>query len=361
VAVVLKLGGFDPADFHVAVSPLSEMVALLHALAEPDHHLEARAALEDISATLTPGYLADFRTLAPLWARFRCRVFFPSEARSLGLDEELERIAEMPLEQFVRLVAEGVQGSIRRVPPVPELLADTPGREDFLSYCRARSSIRRELAELLLDDPEGFRVRLLDFLRATREAFFGREWAHVHDTIRRSAALTRTRLQHADPVTVMAQLSPSARHVPELHEIRFDKLQQSSVELRGRSVIAVPSVRIGPHLTIKDDAGLPVVIHYAVHAAEQTPLEIRTIRERLAALASESRMELFRHLSAEPITTSELSQRLNQSPAQISRSLGVLRDADLLVSERRGKLVYHRVNMDRVINLGPDILSTLLR
>lgn len=72
-------------------------------------------------------------------------------------------------------------------------------------------------------------------------------------------------------------------------------------------------------------------------------------------------MELFRHLVEEPITTSELTSRMDQTSAQISRELRVLSDADLPVSERRGKLIFHRVNVDKIIRLGPDLLSTVLR
>lgn len=126
-------------------------------------------------------------------------------------------------------------------------------------------------------------------------------------------------------------------------------------------MISVPSVRIGSHFTVKWEPDLPIIIRVPVRTASAGPLGIGAMRQPLAALNSDSRMELFRHLVEEPITTSELTSRMDQTSAQISRELRVLSDADLPVSERRGKLIFHRVNVDKIIRLGPDLLSTVLR
>ncbi|GAA3699113.1 DUF5937 family protein [Arthrobacter ginkgonis] len=361
MAIVLKLAGFDPAHIHVVPSPLTEMMSLLHALAEPDHHLEAKATLDDVSGAFDAGMLDEFRFFSPLWARFRCRLFFPLDPHTSALPHQLQAILDLSMEQFMRLAAEGVHGYARPLPLPQELLHDDSARQVFLDYCRARSTTRFELAESLLADPEAFRHRLANFLLRAQDAFFGQEWVHVHEAIHRSVARAAAGIRTAGPAAVLSQLSSSAHGLPDLQEVRFDKLQQRTVHLGGRELVLVPSVHIGPHLTIKDTAGFPVVIHYAAQSVEEERLGIRELRERLAALASEARMEIFRHLSAEPITTSELALRLGQNPAQVSRSLGVLRDASLLVSERRGKLVYYRINTARVLNLGPDILSTLVR
>lgn len=361
MAIALKLSGLDPADVHVVASSLTELMALLHVLAEPDHHLEAPAVLARISGSLDPGTADEFRALSPLWARFRCRVLFPFDTRPGPLAHQLQAIRELPLTDFVRVAAEGIHGYARPLPPPEALLSDPASRQMFLDYCRARSISRLELAESMLADPQAFRHRLVTFLRRADELFFHDEWTRVHETIRRSVARTDAGLRTAGPMAVLSQLSTTAAAHPHLEEVRFDKLQQRSVPLAGRQLLLVPSVRIGPHLTIKDTAGFPVIVHFPAHAPEEERLGIRQVRERLAALASEARMEIVRHLSAEPITTSELALRLGQNPAQVSRSLGVLREAGLLVSERRGKLVHHRIDTDRVLSLGPDILATLVR
>lgn len=329
MAVVLKLGGLNPADVHVVASPLTELMAVLHALAEPDHHLEASAVLARIAGSLDPATVDEFRALSPLWARFRCRIFFPLGAQSGSLSQQLQAVLELSLIDFVRVIAEGIHGYARPLPAPELLLTDPQAQRTFLNYCRTRSTSRLELAEALLADPHAFRRRLVAFLGRAQELFFHDEWSRVHEPIRQSLARTDAGLRATGPMDVLAQLSVTAT--------------------------------VHPHLTIKDTPGFSVVIHFPAHAVHEERLGLRQVRERLAALASEARMEIVRHLAAEPITTSALALRLDQNPAQVSRSLGVLREAGLLVSERRGKLVYHRLNTDRMLDLGKDIRATLVR
>jgi Predicted transcriptional regulators len=277
------------------------------------------------------------------------------------VEQQLQLLRDLPVLEFVRLCAEGIHGYARQLPSPQALMNDDGARAQFLEYCAARSSSRLELAEALLRDPPAFRHRLLTFLARCEAAFFARDWATVQDVIHRSATKTTAKLRADGAWKTLAGLSETARGREDLHDVRFDKLQQRSVALDGRELVLVPSVRIGPHLTIKDTPGYPVVVHFGAVEALDEGLGIRQVRDRLSALASETRMEILRHLSAEPITTSELALRLQQNPAQISRAIGVLRDAGLVQSERRGKLVYHRIDTARVLRLGPDIISTLVR
>lgn len=361
MAIVLKLAGLERADVHVVTSPLSELVALLHALAEPDHHPETRGLLDEFSAALDPGTAEEFTAFSPLWARFRCRLFFPMSPKHLALDQQIGAVARQPLLEFVRLAAEGIHGYARPLPGPESLLGDDAAQREFLGLCRARSISRMDLAQTLLSDPERFRNRLVDFLRRVDELFFHREWQRVQGQIVRCAQRTEGGLRTKGPLAVLGDVSETATVRTELDEVRFDKLQQRTVTPAGRPLLLVPSVRVAPHLTVKDSPGLPVVVHFSAQGAEPERLSIEQVRARLAALASGTRMEVLRHLCAEPITTSELAARLGQNPAQVSRSLGVLRDAGLVVSQRSGKLVHHRVHMQRVLDLGADILATMVR
>jgi len=361
MAIVFKLSEFDPTDFNIALSPLAEMMALLHVMAEPDHHLEARSSLVAISGSIDDEYLREFNFLSPLWARFRCRLFFPLTARSQTLEKELEAVESLSNHAFIWLCAEGVQGMRGPVPSVDKLLQDSPERQQFLEYCLSRSTARHDLAIELLTDPDSIRQRLLQFLDNTNQRFFQREWKLVRDEIRSAVDFHRHQATAHSIGEALSKLHYSAEYNTDLNEVRFDKLQQYSASLKDRTVIAVPSVRIGPHLTVKWEPGLPIIVHFPLRPVSAEPLGIEGMRRRLAALNSESRLELFRHLVGEPITTSELASRLSQSPAQISRELRTLRDSGFLVSERRGKLVFHRIDIDKIVHLGSDLLSIILR
>ena len=48
-------------------------------------------------------------------------------------------------------------------------------------------------------------------------------------------------------------------------------------------------------------------------------------------------------------------------PAQVSRHLRVLREVGLVSIERRGRLVFYRLNGHEVTALGQDVMDSLLR
>lgn len=361
MTIILKLTGFRASDFHVIASPLSELLALLHAVAEPAHHFEARKELDRVMNRMHPALEQEFRSLSPLWARFRSQLFFPFSPKPKTFEEELAELAELPIYTFLELCAESVQGQDISAAPLGDLARSEHDRAAFLEYCLTRSPERHALALALLADPEGTRQRLIHFLGEANERFFQHEWALVREAIHRSVESHSHRARTLPVADAIAELHYSAQHFPESREVRFDKLQFATVPLEGRAVIAVPSVRADQHLMIKRHPGLPVIIHFPIGITNAGPLTIEAMRQRLASLHSGSRMELFRHLAGEAITTTELSARMGWNPAQISRELGTLRAADLVISERRGKRIYHRLNLEKIINLGPDLISILLR
>lgn len=362
MAIALQFAGFDINNLRVSVSPLSELMAVLHVLAEPDHHFESSAKVQAIARNLDDRLIAEFNALSPLWARFRARFFFPvSTEPKQNLDRELAGMAALPLEAFVSMAAEAIRGFSKDLPAARELLQDEKVRREFLDTCRSRSLGRFELAEQLLNDPEQFRQRIIEFCLDCWNSFFKVEWEELALTVGRAAAQLAGKLNQTDPIATIASLSVTAKAFRGASEVRFDKLQQRRVKMAERELLLVPSHWIGNHLTVKDNAGYPVIVHFPAQTRQEDLLQIHQVRDRLSALSADSRMELFRHISAEPMTTSELAVRLGQPAAQISRSLRVLREAGLVVSDRHGKLVYHRIDTATVLRMGPDLLATLTR
>ncbi|MCT9138969.1 ArsR/SmtB family transcription factor [Streptomyces violarus] len=388
MSIVLDLGGLGPADVVAGPSALSELMASLHVLAEPEHHPEAvgwaaRAAAGDELRD-------ELSVFAPLWARFRCRLFFPlvrpgTAPLAASLDEELAAIAALPAEEFLDLVAPGVLGTnAQPVPPGDALRAGAWAAEDYVLRCLRRSYARGELARQLVAAPLELRDRLLEVLRAADTAFFAEDWRtlrsplenHARDVRRRLAALPLgappaevpqpppggTPISLRSPADVLTELLPTAARVGPGERVRLDKLQIDEVRVAPRPLVLVPSARVWPHLTVKHEHPSCVVVQYAARGT--TPAEQLTVRDlhhRLMALTSPARMELCRHLLGEPITTSELAARLGSSEPQVSRALRTLRDAGLVRSTRDGKLVRHRLATEVIQRLGHDVLATVAR
>jgi DNA-binding transcriptional ArsR family regulator len=360
MSVVLTVQGARAADLVVGVSPLAELLACLHSIAEPEHHLEVRPWLTRVRAELSAELRNRLTTYAPLWARRRCRALLPPEAPlGLAFDDELARLAELPIERFTAATAEAIHGGLY---DIGDLLRDSAARDAYIASCERRSFGRGELARLLVLDPSAFRDDLLDLLRACRDEFFADEWTRIHHRLDAECAAVRARVSALPVAEALASLSTNAavRHDPPA--VVFDKLQPLRADLRGRRCLLVPSVHMRPHLIVKVDPGWPVVVHFPVAApADTAPDTFAQVRLRLAVLSDPARLALCRHLVNEPITTSDLATRTGMTLPQVSRHLARLRETGLLDSRRDGRMIHHRLDLQRLMRLGVDVLTSIIR
>src|SRR5688572_20182396 len=65
---------------------------------------------------------------------------------------------------------------------------------------------------------------------------------------------------------------------------------------------------------------------------------------RFRALADETRREILRLLRDGPRTSGEVADHFSSSWPTISRHLALLRDAGLVLTERRGQEIYYELN-----------------
>lgn len=360
MVVVLDVEGAGASDFAVGVSPLAELLSCLHVLAEPEHHPESRAWLVRTGERLTGSFAQELRYYSPLWARYRCRLLFPlGTPLDRALPRELDELLRLDLGTFVRLTVNAIRGGEF---PSENLLRSGVERREFLKACERRSFSRGELANALVSDPEQFRRGLVGTLAHCAEAFFDDEWAKVGPRLTDVAARVRDQLGTAPPSTVLTSLSPTATATRHPARVTYDKLQSARGRVRGKGCLLVPTIHGWPHLILKMDEGLPLVVHFIARDWEQRPpVSQSLVRERLSAIAEPARLELCRHLLGEAITTSELAVRMGIGEPQVSRHVRRLREVGLVTSQREGRMVYHRLHVEPLINLGADVLTTVMR
>ena len=360
VAVVIPLQGVVPADVAVGLSPLAELMACLHSMAEPEHHLPVRPWLDRVHAELSPETTGLLAVYAPLWSRRRCRLLLPADLPlDRSLDQELARLADMPLEDFVTGVAPGVHGGFF---DFTGLLTDRAVRDAYVLSSERRSFSRGELARQLLQAPAETRDGLLEVLRRCAAEFFDAEWTRVRHRLEGECVRVRARVRGLPLPDALASVSPNAVATQSPPSVAYDKLQSLTAEPRGRRLLLVPSAHAWPHLIVKDDAPYPVVVHFPVE--NPAPVERATltqVRLRLAILSDPARLALCRHLVNEPITTSDLAARTGMTLPQVSRHLGRLREAGLLTSRRDGRFIHHRLDTACLMHLGTDVLTSIIR
>lgn len=78
------------------------------------------------------------------------------------------------------------------------------------------------------------------------------------------------------------------------------------------------------------------------------------------ALADPTRREIIRLLRASPRTSGEIAERFDSTWATISRHLGILKDARLILAERDGQFIRYELNLT-VFQDAVDQLLDLVR
>jgi DNA-binding transcriptional ArsR family regulator len=85
----------------------------------------------------------------------------------------------------------------------------------------------------------------------------------------------------------------------------------------------------------------------------------KRIARLLKVLSAETRVELLRLLKGRALCVNALAARLNLTPGAISQHLRVLRDAELVIDEKRGYYVHYHLNK-RTLAAWQELMEELL-
>jgi DNA-binding transcriptional ArsR family regulator len=358
MATTLIFENAPPDAAQVGLSPLTELVAHLHALAQREHHPQAAA---EPGLTRDPELSEEFHRWSPLWATYRARYLFPFRPL-LGrcLADELADIADLPLPRFAEYAGYAVRGGHSGL-RLDRILTDPEQQRHLRSTVRQRSTARTELADQLLGSPAAFRDRLLEFLARYNATHFDAEWQALQPRLQAEAHRLRIRIRDKGAAAALAELNPTAAHLERPERVVVDTMHFGIVHLQ-QPYQVIPSYYGWPHYLVKHEAGWPVVIQYALPPGSR-PREVTLalVRSRLQVLVDPARIRLCRMIVNDGLTTLELARRSGMAAPQVSRHLRKLREAELVLAERNGRLVYYHLNLDAVRMLGSDLELAMRR
>ncbi|MGI5150914.1 DUF5937 family protein [Plantactinospora sp. CA-294935] len=386
MSVVILLAGVGPDRFPVVVSPLAELAASLHVLTGHLHHPEHASWAAEVSRAAPPAFRAGLLRFAPLWTALRWRAFYPG----LGTAAPAAPLTRLPLHLSQpgprgphtprpTSRSDGPQGEVERgsLHRFAELTAFTcaSGYHGFdfgrvLHDPTQASALRQaasrlpephlRLAEDLLRDPEALRADVLDFLGLCHRVYFGDLWAETEPLLTRAAHRVRQRLADEGPAAALVGLSPSTARTatPSTGPARvvFDKVHHAVIRPSCTPVLLIPTRYGAPHLLVKNEPGLPPVVHFPVEAPE---VGVTLARSRLLALTDPRRVRLCRLIARQAMTTADLADRLSMTRPQVSRHLRVLRDLGLVRVERHGRYVLYGLDLTAVERIGRDVATAL--
>ncbi|MET7809896.1 helix-turn-helix domain-containing protein [Streptomyces sp. NPDC005395] len=357
----IDISGLPSGRLRFAASPLAELTAMLHVLAEPVHHPQLADWAGGVWAGLPPELAERLREAEFLWRSSRADFLVPARPRPT-LAEELDDVDRIDDETYVTAALVTTCGSNRVRFGAPSPLADATARERALDLAQARGALQEAFAERLLADPAAVRARVRRTLEQCAEAFFDAAWAGVAAQLATDLRLKNDLLRRQGLEAALASVSGAVSVTPDGNRIVVDKLQDNATAAHGTGVTFLPSVFGRPHLVVVHAPGWQPVVQYPVaEASPPEPVSLETVTLRLEALAHPVRLRLLRTLARGPHTTGELAHAWELSSPEVSRHLAVLRRAGLLTAERRGRYVRHALSPTGVTTLGADLLSALLR
>lgn len=354
----IDIGGLSTDRIRVAPSPLAELAAVLHLLAEPRHHPDLAPAAAEMAAAIGAARAAELDELGLLWVSGRADFLFPPDPRPT-LRAELDDVDRLDDEAWVS-AALAAHRSVTQPPARWSPLSDPVARERALASARARGPRQAAWAARLLADPAAERDRVRRVLLDCESAFFGAAWQRVRPALAEEAERRRIDLDR-DGVRALERISRAVRVDPERGVLTLDKLQDITADARA-GITLIPSVFGGPHLTLVYAANWRPVLQYPRPDRGQRPvLRVDELDARLTALAHPLRLRLCRTLARGPHTTGELAEFWALTPPEVSRHLGVLKAAGLLLSERHGRYVTYRLDLDACAGLGLQLIDTIRR
>ncbi|BDP44589.1 hypothetical protein DAETH_45580 (plasmid) [Deinococcus aetherius] len=90
-----------------------------------------------------------------------------------------------------------------------------------------------------------------------------------------------------------------------------------------------------------------------------TTVAVPGVLDQLKALSHEIRFELVRHLAEGERCVCDLEALLDLPQSKVSYHLGILREAELVSSEQRGKNTYYTLRQDQFFQLGGNLLTEI--
>ncbi|MER5436321.1 DUF5937 family protein [Streptomyces sp. NPDC002588] len=348
MSVVIVLEGAGPDRFTVAVSPLAELAASLHVLTQYAHHTEHASWAERTTSAAPPEFRAGLRRFAPLWKALRWRGFYP------GLETPL---TALPADRFAEFTAYTcASGYHYRGFDFDRVLHDPAQARVLRQAASALPEPHSALAEDLLRDPEALRVDVIGFLDLCRGVFFDELWAVTEPVLSRAAHRMRQRFADEGPMAALLSLSPSSVRLGNPERVVLDKVHHVVVSAARTPLLLIPTRYGAPHLLVKDEPGLPPIVHYPVDAPE---IGVTLARSRMLALTDPHRVRLCRLIARQAMTTADLADRLSMTRPQVSRHLRTLRDLGLVRVERNGRYVHYGLDLAAVERIGRDVATAL--
>ncbi|MFI6586293.1 DUF5937 family protein [Embleya sp. NPDC050493] len=363
MSLTIDITGVSPEQLLFAVSPLAELTAMLHVLAEPAHHPAHRDWAAETRAALRPELAEQLLEAEFLWRSSRADFLLPGNPGAT-LADELDEVDRLDDDAYVSTALVATCGSDRMLLGDPSPLRNSGTRERILDLAQARGPRQASFADRLIADPPMVRARVRRMLEECQAAFFTATWRQVAPRLIADLRLKADLMARRGVADALASVSRAVDLDRSRQRIVVDKLQDNATSAVGDGVTFLPTVFGAPHLIVVHARGWRPVLQYPVAVTGRDvpePVPMDLVRQRLEALSHPVRLRLARTLARGSHTTGELASAWELSAPEVSRHLAVLRRAGLLKMRRRGRYVHYDLDTSATAALGTDLMAAMLR
>jgi DNA-binding transcriptional ArsR family regulator len=203
-----------------------------------------------------------------------------------------------------------------------------------------------EAAQAFLDDPHGSLERLAESVQTFWTLTLEPHWPRLRAMLENDILIRARSLALGGADELFRDLNPLIRYTDGV--LRLDKSMcndwRDRIELDGRGLLLMPSAFVWPKLSMILDAPWQPTLAYTPRGvANLWTNEPPSAGRSLELLLGKGRAEVLLSLDP-PSSTLEIAHRLKLASSGVSEHLGVLRQAGLVESQRRGRFVYYRLS-----------------
>lgn len=336
------------------ISPVNEMFRSLHVLLNPKHHGQNLRWVLNIEKKMTPKLYNDLDYFKPLFELGTPSFLIPNLTTfSTNFCSEWTQL----LENLKHMDPTNIANKIRKLSQdrnnsfIPELAKG-------IEWSDFKPSNSSELVNDIIVRPRHVYYRFKDFIDDYYRLIF-------KDTLKDKNIIQQL-INEVEKETGYLQqgFSNLIKHLQtdrifwNKDEIDIVKPFEQTINIGDNgAILLIPSTFTWPHLFVSNYKN-NVIINYGFESHKQNNYKIKDIQKIFYALGDSVRLKLLLTLKEQPQTTQALSCSLGIGNSSVSRDLQILKEVNLISSERKGKYVFYQPT-SLVTNLIPKFFEYL--
>ncbi|MEA4849268.1 MAG: metalloregulator ArsR/SmtB family transcription factor [Clostridiaceae bacterium] len=336
-----------------------EMLASLHVMADPDHHLSCRDWARRKYQALSGNLKKEIDFFSQNYAQW---LFIMDIASELSNEENnvsdmVKRIEKLDNVDFAYVFL-GLEAFNFDKCLLESWFKDPDSvtKEDLGIQA---GFFKMENIIYFLKNTDEIKKRLIWVIKQYWEEMFYKEWDAIKAYEESVARREKIILDRSNPIDYIQNLSKKL--IVENGELIYRKDPDFSIEIEKiKSIVIILSVFAEPHFygNIIGDKAL-VCMNLNFHSVKLNESVPRGFLDITNAVSDTTRLKIIRILWNGDTTTKELSEILNLSPSTISLHLKVLREADLIESNKVKKFVYYKLIKEPFYLIQKDLIEYL--